>query len=291
MRHERWRTLLAVLVRPGRCSLPKAFPGRGEELAATARRAAEAWTGCEVKLEREPSARGSAGLGVALLEADDRTLAVWFHLARVVGDVAPPAPQDPTSDWTLAWLTPTQAALELTQVEERRLVVRVLAQRPRPFAALLGLGQRALPRGARGRWLALALAASAALGPLAAWRGWLAVAAWSPDQIPRLALAGFAGGLVSAALRLGPDVEGEPASRAADARPASHAPSALSAPRPENALLGALAGATVGGFIAAALASGVLANITLGPGAALAVAWCAAFLERALLRGPRGSVH
>ncbi|MEZ6017256.1 MAG: hypothetical protein R3F49_19235 [Planctomycetota bacterium] len=242
---------LAVLRRGARASLPKALLGAHERLEAAAQRAAETWTGGGVTLEGQ--------LGAVLIQEGDRTLVVWFHRARPNGVGLPPrdsadrgagaearAVAPDLNGWELCWMTPALAALELSQLEERRLVTRELCARSlRTRAAAL------LPATAPDRWLALGLAGSTLCGVVAAWLGWLNGAEWSLVYVPRLALVALFGGLTGAASK-GACAQGAP-------------------------LLGALAGALVGSLLAAALASGALAGVSLSGAGALVCAWAAAW--------------
>ena len=197
---------------------------------------------------------------MALLDVNGSSIAAWFHVARVTGGAPENARAEDTGDWRLEWVSVEVAALELAQLEERRLVRRaVLDASP---AARIAAGSRAAWIRLVGREaLVPALFASLALMLCAAWSGWLAEAPDEPaalaSLLPRLVLAALAGGWLSSALRLrGGDDDGR------------------------SVVVGALAGGILGTLVAALLAAGLLSAVSLGPRGALLVAWLAGFLER-----------
>jgi len=262
VRRVRGRRRVAVLVRGPRWSLPKALLAGGESFEDAAKRAAAGFLRGQVTL--------GESVGVALADAGDRSLAVWFYRARWRTDSSgthphpsPPSlplnPSDPlptTEDWRLTWVTPTRATRELAQREERLLVERVLAHsRFGPAAWMRAIGEL-IPRQRRERWTFLALTCSALAAALAATLGWLAPVPWNITLLPRAILAAALGGFTSAALR------GE---------------------RRHPPLLGAAAGAVTGTIAATVLGGGLIPGIAFSASATLALAWFAGWLERVVL--------
>jgi len=263
VQRARGGALVAVLARGTRRSLPKVRVAAGaESLEDAACHAAERWTGLDVRPVR--------ALGAAVVEADGLMLVTAFHELQVVEHgrhgAEPRAARAAAlssleaEGWALTWLTPAHAMIELTQREERLLVERAFPRHGTDSFAW-PLAAELIPRARRERWLFVALATSALLSPFAAWLGWLTPEAWSYAHVPRVAFAALLGGLMSAALRLGPD--------------------------DDTPLLGAAAGAALGTATTIALASGALTDFALASPGVLGVAFATGFLERALLRRRR----